>query len=119
MTIYQEIILDHYRSPRNFGILKKPSRQVAVANPLCGDKLEFTVKEEKGVVKKIAFQGEGCAISIAAASLTTEHALGKSKEKLQNLDKNLILKLLGINLSPNRVKCALLAWEGLKKVVSD
>ena len=96
MTIYQEIILDHYRSPRNFGILKKPSRQVAVANPLCGDKLEYSV-----------------------ASLTTEFALGESKEKLQNLDKNLILKLLGINLSPNRVKCALLAWEGLKKVVSD
>lgn len=117
-SIYQDIILDHYRNPRNHGHLDHPSRNVTVNNPLCGDILTFEMREEDGVVKELMFTGSGCAISQASASMLTEYAVGKSNDDLKKLDKSIVMEMLGIELSPNRVKCALLSLEGLHKLVT-
>ena len=119
-SIYQDIILDHYRYPRNFGKLEQPSCSVDVNNPLCGDKLRMEITEQKGKIKEITFSGEGCAISMASASMLTEYAKGKSKDELKKMNKDFILKeLLKIELTPNRIKCALLSWEALVKVINE
>lgn len=118
MSIYQEIILEHYRSPKNFKPLAKPTATVVVNNPLCGDRLRVDVVLRGDRLTEIGFSGEGCAISIASASLLSEYVKGKRKKELARLDKTTALGLLGIDLSPNRIKCALLAWEGLLKVIA-
>lgn len=117
-SIYQEIILDHYRAPRNNTHLSNPSASIAVSNPLCGDKLVMEIIEENGVITDIGFTGQGCAISQASASLLTEYVKGKTKDNLLKLDKDFILNMLGIELSPNRLKCALLSLEALKKILN-
>lgn len=118
-SIYQDIILDHYRFPRNFGTIENPSNSVDVSNPLCGDKLHIDIKEKDSKIEEISFSGEGCAISIASASMLTEYAKGKPKDELKKIESDFILKeLLQIQLTPNRVKCALLSWEALVKVLS-
>lgn len=118
MSIYQELILDHYRAPRNYGSLPNPDAEVEVSNPLCGDKMKMQISQTGDVIKEIRFNGEGCAISRASASMLTEYAKGKTKENLLKIDKDFILNMLGIELSPNRLKCALLSVEALKKVIS-
>ena len=117
MNLYQDFILDHYKNPQNFGTLVAPDKKVIVNNPLCGDKIEMSIKLKKGKMNEIAFTGEGCAISLAAASMLTNYAKGKPSSQLQKLDRSFILKLLGIELSPNRLKCALLPLEGLHKLI--
>ena len=117
MSIYQDIILDHYRNPRNTGTLKNSSNHIKVSNPLCGDMLEMDIQEKDGVISDIMFSGQGCAISQATASMVTEYAKGKSKDEIKKLDKDFIRELLGIQLSPNRLKCALLSLEALLKLI--
>lgn len=119
MSMYQDIILDHYRNPRNFGKLEKADHTVSVSNPLCGDKISMEIIEEGDIIHNIAFSGEGCAISKAAASMLTEYVKGKSKDELRKLDKSFIMEMLGLELSPNRIKCALLSWEALIKILSS
>jgi nitrogen fixation NifU-like protein len=119
MSIYQELILDHYHNPKNFGRLKNPSQTISVHNPLCGDTIEMQIKEKSGVVEEIAYSGEGCAISQASASMLTEYAKGKDIYELKKLTPEFIISMLGIELSPNRLKCALLSLEALKKVMSQ
>ncbi len=118
MSIYADIILDHYQNPRNNKKLDTPSRTVDVNNPLCGDKLHMELTEKNGSVEDIGFTGEGCAISIASASLLTQYAKGKDLQKLSSLEADDVVGLLGIELTPNRMKCALLSWEGLLKLVN-
>lgn len=117
MSIYQDIILDNYKSPKNFGKIENPTASVSLSNPLCGDKITLEVVEKNGKVKEIAFFGEGCVISTASASLLTEYIKNKSKEELKKLDKDFIIELLGVELSPNRLKCALLPLEALHKIL--
>jgi nitrogen fixation protein NifU and related proteins len=117
MSIYQELILDHYNNPRNHGTLPNPSGKVDVFNPLCGDKLHMEVLDKDGKVESIAFSGEGCAISQASASMLTEYAKGKTKQELMDLKKEAIIEMIGVELSPNRLKCALLSWEALIKIL--
>src|SRR3989338_8531763 len=100
MSIYQDIILDHYRTPRNYGTIKSPMHHVKVTNPLCGDMIEMDMNEQDGKVVEVAFSGQGCAISQATASMITEYAKGKTKEELKKLKKKFILEMLGIELSP-------------------
>lgn len=116
MSIYQDIILDHYRNPRNTGTIKNPTDHIKVSNPLCGDVIEMDIAEKEGVIQDIKFAGQGCAISQAAASMITEYAKGKTKEDVKKLDKDFMLDMLGITLSPNRLKCALLSLEALLKL---
>jgi len=117
MSIYQDIILDHYRNPRNFGHLDHATHESEAKNLSCGDRLEMTISVKKGAVADIRFQGEGCAISQAAASMLTEYAKGKPAGTLLALDPKTVLELLSLELSPTRMKCALLSLETLKKAL--
>lgn len=117
MSIYSELILDHYQNPRNYGKVIKPTFSSKASNPLCGDQIEINAKIAQGRIKEIKFHGRGCAISTAAASMLTEYLKGKSKKELKKLNKKTILKMLGIKLGVNRIKCALLPLEALKKLL--
>ena len=116
-NIYTEIILDHYQHPRNFGEIKNPTSQIEVANPLCGDKIKMMIVFDKEKVIDVKFTGVGCAISTASASMLTEYIKGKIKEQLKKIDKDFIIKMLGVNLGVNRIKCASLSLEALKKLL--
>lgn len=118
MSIYQEIILDHSRNPRNYGEIKNPTKTYSLNNSICGDKITIDVEIKNDKIKKIAFSGQGCVISKASASLLTEYAKGKKISRLIKLDKSTILDMLGIELSPLRLKCALLPLEVLRKVIT-
>lgn len=118
MSIYQEIILDHARHPHNKGALAGATNAVGIKNASCGDSLTMTVRVDDGVLIDVAFDGQGCVISQASASLLTDYAKGKRLVDLKKMEKSAILNLLGIELSPNRLKCALLALEGLQKAVN-
>lgn len=127
--LYQEIIVDHGKQPRNFGELADASCYKDGHNPLCGDKLRIYLQEQDGKVKDVKFQGEGCAISVASASLMTEIVKGKDAAEINQLFENFhqlvtegkevddIGKLAvfsGVAEFPVRVKCATLAWHTLK-----
>lgn len=113
--MYQEAILDHYRNPRNVGKLEAPDLHARGDNPLCGDEVALYLKlDEKGRVADVKFQGQGCAISQASASLLTVHLKGQPLEEVRQVDKETALKLLGIPISPVRLKCAILSVEVLR-----
>ncbi len=92
---------------------------VKLSNPLCGDEVKVYVKFEGEKVSKINFEGKGCVISQASASILTEELKGKKKEEILSLDKNFMLKLLRIPLGPNRLKCALLPLEAIQKAIKN
>ena len=116
--VYTEILLDHYRSPRNYGSIESPSAQITEHNPLCGDTVHFSLKIEGGKIVDIKFVGQGCSISQGAASILTELVKGKSVAEAQAITEADFLKILGIRLGPNREKCALLSLNALKKAIS-
>ena len=113
--MYQENILDHYKNPRNFGKIENASVHHQEKNPLCGDEMElYLIIDKNKKVVDIKFHGRGCAISQASASLLTEHIKGKSLHEIEKLKKDDILEMLGIPISPVRLKCALLSLDTLK-----
>jgi nitrogen fixation NifU-like protein len=113
--MYREVILDHYKNPRNKGTLDPADFSFEDDNPLCGDRIRIDVRVgEDNKVKEVAFLGQGCAISQASASMLTEHILGKSLDEVKQLSKDDILEMLGIELGPVRLKCALLSLKVLK-----
>lgn len=122
MDIYRENILDHYKNPRNFGRLEKPGASYEAGNPLCGDVIGMEIKtiihHPSSVIQDIRFWGEGCAISQASASMLTEKVKGKNLEEIKKIGKEEILKMLGIELSPVRLNCALLPLEVLQKTIA-
>ncbi len=112
---YRELILDHYKHPRNFGVLDPHDISYEDENPLCGDRIRIDLLLDADQrVQDVRFSGQGCAISQASASLLTEEIKGKTLEELRQFDKAALLELLGIQLSPVRLKCALLALKVLK-----
>jgi len=135
--LYREVILDHNRSPRNFGELADATRVVDGVNPLCGDKMTLYVKLGGGKVEDIRFKGTGCAISVASSSLMTERVKGRTIAEtlalfeqvhdllagdhahvdVEQLDK--LAALGGVREYPTRVKCASLAWHALKAAVAE
>jgi len=122
--LYREIILDHFKNPRNFGKLKNPTTTFSLYNSACGDRIEIDIKikSQKSKVKiidDIKFTGVGCAISIASASLLTESVMGKDIKEVERLTTEDVLKMLGITLTPTRLKCALLPLEVLQKAVNS
>lgn len=119
MNIYRENILDHYKNPRNRGPLPEADMTVEESNPVCGDKLKLMYKLDGDRVSQIKFEGEGCAISLAAASMLTELAHGKTLEELEQIRDEDLLKEIGVPLSPTRVACGLLALSGLRKMFKD
>lgn len=112
--LYREHILDHYQNPRNYGELEDPDISHEEYNPLCGDRLVIQLKIKDDRVAEVKFHGEGCAISQASASMLTELIEGKSLDEVKALTKEDVLDLLGIPISPVRLKCALLSLKALK-----
>ncbi len=111
---YREYILDHYKNPRNYGRLEHPDITHEEDNPLCGDVVGMDFKIKDGVIEDIRFHGRGCAISQASASLLTERLKGVALDQAKKIDKNDVLGELGIQISPARIKCALLPLKVLK-----
>lgn len=132
--LYHEIIIDHGRSPRNFRILSEPTHSKEGYNPLCGDKIHLFIDEKAGVIQDLAFDGCGCAISMASASLMTETLKEKTRSEAleifhlfislitQGVSTDKLGKLTvlsGVSQFPARVKCATLAWHTLHALLSN
>ena len=111
---YREYILDHYKNPRNYGRLDNPDITHEEDNPLCGDVVGMDFRVNEGVIEDIRFHGRGCAISQASASLLTERLKGMALDDAKKIDKNDVLGEPGIQISPARIKCALLSLKVLK-----
>jgi nitrogen fixation NifU-like protein len=133
--LYQEVILDHNRRPRNFRAIDAPSSKQEGYNPLCGDRLTLYLSVEDGVIRDVSFQGSGCAISKASASIMTETLKGKTVGEARELfdrfhamitsdpgvpadDMGKLSALAGVREFPTRVKCASLAWHTMKAAVA-
>lgn len=114
-NLYQEILHDHFRHPHNKGPLADADFLSDVHNPSCGDSVFFYGKINDGVIQKLSFEGSGCVISQATASILTEQLVGKTVEEIQKLDKHFILRLIGIQLGPTRLKCALLPLQAVQE----
>ncbi len=135
--LYQDILMDHYRNPRNKGKMHDADLEVHAKNPFCGDEVELDIKWDGDRIADIHFVGQGCVISQASVSLLTDHVKGKSldeidavidefsamiKGELEKIDEEKLDELCalqGVSKFPTRIKCALLAWNTLKKVVHE
>ncbi len=117
MELYQEELLDHYKYPRNYGTLPQPDVCTEILNPSCGDQISLQACFDNDSLAQVRFQGKGCVISQAAASLLTQAAVGVSLSVLEQYTKDDMLALLNIPLGPTRLRCALLALEALHTVV--
>jgi nitrogen fixation protein NifU and related proteins len=111
---YRDYILDHYRSPRNFGHLDRVDASAEDLNPLCGDTITMELQVDDGKVSDVRFSGKGCAISQASASMLTEEIKGMKLEDVARLSKDIVLENVGIGISPTRMKCAMLGLRVLK-----
>ena len=115
--IYREVLMDHFRSPRNKTPINDPDFSSGQLNPSCGDKvyIEGCISNKK--ITKLYFDGIGCVVSLATASMLTEFCINKTLEQILSLSKEDIKKLVGIQLGPVRLKCALLPLQALQKGV--
>jgi nitrogen fixation NifU-like protein len=135
-TLYRQVIMDHYKNPRNKGVLENDSLTINMNNPTCGDRIQLTLKLEEGVVKDAKFEGEGCSISMSSASMMTQAVKGKKleealklsevfslmmqgKEYDASLDLGDIEALQGVAKFPARIKCATLAWKAMEKGIKE
>jgi len=118
MNIYQEQIMEHFHTPSHHGTLTDPTHSLNANNPTCGDKIHIDMIIDNDTIKDIKFIGEGCAISQAAASMLLEKVSGQSINTLQRMTADDITSLLGVELSPNRLKCALLSLETAQKTLT-
>ncbi|MBM7694459.1 nitrogen fixation NifU-like protein [Peribacillus deserti] len=131
-TLYRQVIMDHYKNPRNKGVLDDGNLTVDMNNPTCGDRIRLTLNVEAGIVKAAKFEGEGCSISMSSASMMTQAIKGKNIEtalKLskifsdmmqgneydEDIDLGDIEALQGVSKFPARIKCATLAWKAMEK----
>lgn len=112
--MFREHVLDHYRNPRCQGTIADPDATFEDANPLCGDRMRMDFKFADGRLAQIRFSGQGCSISQAAASMLCEHVEGRPLEEIKQLGRDDVLEMLGIELGPVRLKCALLPLKTLK-----
>ena len=129
--LYQEVIIDHNKNPRNFKAMKNPTHQAEGFNPLCGDQLKLYLSIENNIIQSVSFEGKGCAISTASASLMTEALLHKTLDEAEHLFQHFhalmtsvqegieypelgkLLILKGVREFPSRIKCATLPWHAL------
>jgi nitrogen fixation NifU-like protein len=116
-ALYSEILLDHYRNPRNYGSLPSPDVTHEIFNPLCGDRIRIELAIRGGRIEAALFVGDGCAISIAAASLLTEMIIGAEITHLVSNDQ--LLSSLKSDIKPSRIRCALLSLEALRSGIES
>ncbi len=134
-TLYRQVIMDHYKNPRNHGVLEDSVTE-NLNNPTCGDRIQLTMKVEEGIVQEAKFEGEGCSISMSSASMMTQAVKGKKieealqlskifsdmmlgKEYDDSIDLGDIEALQGVCKFPARIKCATLAWKALEKGLNE
>lgn len=134
--LYRSVIMDHYKTPRNKGVLEASSVTVDMNNPTCGDVIHLTMQVEDGKIKDVKFEGEGCSISMASASMMTQMLKGKKEEEalqLGNIISEMMLgneydtsvelgdieALSGVAKFPARIKCATLAWKAMEKGIEE
>jgi len=117
--LYRDYILEHYRRPHNFGVIEAPTATQEGSNPLCGDRITLQLGIEDGVLQRVGFTGRGCAISQASASLLTDEIKGKQLTEVESFRADDLLDLLGIDISPARLKCAMLSHETLPKSLAE
>ncbi|MBI4232630.1 SUF system NifU family Fe-S cluster assembly protein [Candidatus Peregrinibacteria bacterium] len=117
--LYTEIILDYFKNPRNKGEVSDATVSATEHNPLCGDKirLDLKINPQTNKITEAKFSGEGCAISQATTSMLTEQLIGKTGEEIAKISNEEIFKMLGIQISPGRIKCALLGLITAKKAI--
>ena len=116
--IYREHVLDHYEDPYHRGHAPQTTHQHQLKNPLCGDKIEMTLAlDSGGQIREIYFDGEGCCISQASASMLTEQLDGKTIDDVKKFSATDMLELFGARLTPSRQKCCLLAWQTLQQAI--
>ncbi|WP_251550007.1 Fe-S cluster assembly sulfur transfer protein SufU [Neobacillus muris] len=135
-ALYRRVIMDHYKKPRNRGVLEDSSLTINMNNPTCGDRIQLTMKVDEGIVKDARFEGEGCSISMSSASMMTEAIKGKKiedalkmaaifsdmmqgKDVDEDLDLGDIEALQGVSKFPARIKCATLAWKAMEKGLKE
>ncbi|WNS74853.1 SUF system NifU family Fe-S cluster assembly protein [Bacillus sp. DTU_2020_1000418_1_SI_GHA_SEK_038] len=135
-TLYRQVIMDHYKNPRNRGILEDDSLTINMNNPTCGDRIQLTLKLDEGKVVDAKFEGEGCSISMSSASMMTQAIKGlniddalklsevfshimQGKEYDVDLDLGDIEALQGVAKFPARIKCATLAWKAMEKGLKE
>jgi len=134
-ALYQEVILDHYRRPRNRGTVPEPTGTASLRNPLCGDEVDVQVRVQDGKVTDVKFGGRGCSISQASASMMTELVKGRTPDEVHALGERFAemirgnaeaakdqalgqaRALSGVSRFPTRVRCALIAWEAMERAV--
>jgi nitrogen fixation NifU-like protein len=116
-ALYSEVLLDHFRNPRNYGSLPSPDTAYEEFNPLCGDRVRIELKISDNRIVAARFVGDGCAICIAAASLLTELVLGAEVDKGALISDEGLLSSLKSDIKPSRMKCALLPLEALRSCV--
>jgi len=134
--LYRSVIMDHYKTPRNKGTIENDSINIEMNNPTCGDRIHLTLQVEDGIVKDAKFDGEGCSISMASASMMTQAVKGKDVDTALGLSKTFsdmmlgkdyddavdlgdIEALQGVSQFPARIKCATLAWKAMEKGVHE
>jgi nitrogen fixation protein NifU and related proteins len=136
-ALYRQVIMDHYKNPRNKGVLEDGNLTINMNNPTCGDRIQLTMNVLDGIVTEAKFEGEGCSISMSSASMMTQAIKGKSIEdalKLSNIFSNMmqgkdyeeddldledIEALQGVSKFPARIKCATLAWKAMEKGLKE
>ncbi|GAA0303197.1 nitrogen fixation NifU-like protein [Gracilibacillus halotolerans] len=136
-TLYRQVIMDHYKNPRNRGKLDDDSVTIDMNNPTCGDRIELSLALEEGKVKDAKFEGEGCSISMSSASMMTQAIKGKTLDEvlqMSDIFSNMMLgkdvdeididlgdieALQGVSKFPARIKCATLAWKAAEKAVGE
>jgi nitrogen fixation NifU-like protein len=139
-TLYRQVIMDHYKNPRNKGIIEDDSLTINMNNPTCGDRIQLTLKVEDNKVVDAKFEGEGCSISMSSASMMTQAIKGRpiheslrlaqifsdmmqgkelDEDELEQLDLGDIEALQGVSKFPARIKCATLAWKAMEKGLNE
>ncbi|SHG41858.1 Fe-S cluster assembly sulfur transfer protein SufU [Ornithinibacillus halophilus] len=135
-TLYRQVIMDHYKNPRNRGTVDGDSLTVDMNNPTCGDRIQLQLQIEDGKVVEAKFEGEGCSISMSSASMMTQAIKGKTIDEALTMSKTFsemmlgedidmdedlgdILSLQGVSKFPARIKCATLAWKAMEKGVKE
>ena len=116
--LYRQNIIDHYKNPRNVGELENATNKMDCSNVTCGDETEVSLIIKDGKIEAMQHQTRGCAICVAGVSILSEEILGKNVEEISKMDQNSVKTMMGIEITPSRLKCAMLGLEAVKKALN-